>query len=658
MNPQQRIAAICCAVCIHMPLLSGRAAALEIDTQAFQHHPVRMTVGLVSLALALILIIYALTRAAVRRAKRDKSYGEGGKMRGISVPSYKKKRGNDKQYGSRFLGRMLPNYKGGKSSAESANLKGSLPLSYKESWGSRKRYGKFHFGAFLPFYKGGKSAAGEARVPKHHQPRSYETRRGRRSLGGMRFPLPLPSYKGGKSSASAADLRGTLPNSYKESRGSAKRYGSYRYGSAVSRYKGGKSAAGEGRVPIPHRPGSFGGVRRYKGPDSTWRPNLPTPSYKGGASAARGARLYTTMPTSYRKGKGAAGEAVIPVPHTPSSHGGRRSDPKGMTGWRPDLPTPSYKGGASAARAAKLYTTTPASYRKGRGAAGEAVVPVPHTPSSHSGRRLNPRPFSSTHRRAPATRDKGGWPAARANKSGGSAALSAKLYSTAPVSYRMGRGAAGEAAVPVPHTPSSHSGRRFNTRQLAGWQPDLPLPSYKGGVFAQGPGEVPTTHQPARHTGFRLSNLRFGAWRLDAPIPSYKGSFAPAKAAGLTRQAPQTHRRRFNGQRLTGKTWCIPVDSYKGGYGVAGVGKPLQALPPSYKAPWGSQRCYTGVMLAVPIRMDGSPMPSRTAMELPMSYKEPWGGSRRYTGVRFRLPIRMDGSQTQQDRAVLELNKS
>ncbi|MCD8009148.1 MAG: hypothetical protein LUF68_09530, partial [Clostridiales bacterium] len=469
MNPQQRIAAVCCAVCINMPLLSGRAAALEIDTQAFQHHPVRMTVGLVSLALALILIIYATTRAAVRRAKRDKSYGEGGKLRGVSVPSYKKKRGNDKQYGSRFLGRIMPNYKGGKSSAGNANLKDSLPLSYKESWGSQKRYGKFHFGAFLPFYKGGKSAAGEARVPTLHQPRSYEKRKGRRSLGEMRFPLPLPSYKGGKSSASSADLRGTLPDSYKESRGSAKRYGSYRYGSAISHYKGGKSAAGEARVPTAHRPGSHSGVRRYKGPDSTWRPNLPTPSYKGGASSARGAKLYTTMPARYRKGKGAAGEAVIPVAHTPSSHSGRKNDPKGMTGWRPGLPTPSYKGGASSARAAKLYTTTPASYRKGKGAAGEAIVPVAHT-------------------------------------------------------------------------PSSHSGRRGSGKQFTGWQPDLPLPSYKGGIFAQGHSEVPTTQQLPSHRGFRLSNLRFGVWRLDAPIPSYKGSFAPAKVAGFTRQAPQTHR--------------------------------------------------------------------------------------------------------------------
>ncbi|MCD7822269.1 MAG: hypothetical protein LUG64_08715, partial [Clostridiales bacterium] len=416
MNPQQRIAAVCCAVCINMPLLSGRAAALEIDTQAFQHHPVRMTVGLVSLALALILILYATTRAAIRRARRDKSYGEGGKMRGVSVPSYKKKRGNDKQYGSRFLGRVLPSYKGGKSSAGSANLKGSLPLSYKESWGSQKRYGKFHFGAFLPFYKGGKSAAGEARIPTPHRPKSYEKRKGRRSLGEVRFPLPLPSYKGGKSSASAADLRGTLPNSYKESWGSAKRYGSYRYGSAVPHYKGGKSAAGEARVPTAHRPGSFGGVRRFKSPDSTWRPNLPTPSYKGGASSARGAKLYTTMPTSYRKGKGAAGEAVIPVPHTPSSHSGRRSDPKGMTGWRPGMPTPSYKGGASSAKAAKLYTTIPASYRRGKGAAGEAVVPVPHTPSSHAGRRGGGKQFVGWRPDLPTPSYKGGASSAKAAK--------------------------------------------------------------------------------------------------------------------------------------------------------------------------------------------------------------------------------------------------
>ncbi|MCD7838413.1 MAG: hypothetical protein LUG65_05840, partial [Clostridiales bacterium] len=273
---------------------------------------------------------------------------------------------------------------------------------------------------------------------------------------------------------------------------------------------------------------------------------------------------YTATPVSYRKSRGAAGEAVIPVPHTPNSHGGRRNGGKQFVGWRPDLPTPSYKGGASAAQSAKLYTAT-------------------------------------------------------------------------PVSYRKSRGAAGEAAIPMPHTPNSHGGRRFNGKQFTGWQPDLPLPSYNG---------------------FRLSNLRFGAWRLDAPIPSYKGSFAPAKVAELTRQAPQTHRRRFNGQRLTGKTWCIPVDSYRGGYGVAGVGRPRQALPPSYKGPWGGQRRYTGVMLATPIRMDGSPRPTRTAMELPMSYKEPWGGNRRYTGVRFRLPIRMDGSPTPRSRAVVELPMS
>lgn len=126
------------------------------------------------------------------------------------------------------------------------------------------------------------------------------------------------------------------------------------------------------------------------------------------------------------------------------------------------------------------------------------------------------------------------------------------------------------------------------------------------------------------------SQKRYGKFHFGAFLPFYKGSFAPAKAAELARQAPQTHRRRFNGQRLTGKTRCIPVDSYKGGYGVASVGKPLQALPPSYKAPWGSQRRYTGAMLAMPIRMDGSPMPARTAMELPMSYKEPWGSQRRY----------------------------
>lgn len=70
-------------------LLSGQSPALNIDLQAFQHHPVRMTIGVISLVLAIILTIYTLTKARVNRAKRNKSYGSGGKMTGTSVPSYK-----------------------------------------------------------------------------------------------------------------------------------------------------------------------------------------------------------------------------------------------------------------------------------------------------------------------------------------------------------------------------------------------------------------------------------------------------------------------------------------------------------------------------------------------------------------------------------------
>jgi hypothetical protein len=171
----------------------------------------------------------------------------------------------------------------------------------------------------------------------------------------------------------------------------------------------------------------------------------------------------------------------------------------------------------------------------------------------------------------------------------------------------------------------------------------LPLPSYKGGASRAGNADL-TAQAPERYRGGSTP----GHQPMEAPAPSYKGSFAPVKEFLLLRHAPQSHRQRFS-PSLSGGALPSTVDSYKGGYGVAGVGKPLQEVPLSYKEPWGSPMRYG---LASLPRMDGSPTPTlRGLIEPPLSYKEPWGWKRRYG---FISAPRMDGSPTPELRGVIE----
>jgi hypothetical protein len=642
MSPLKRISAVISVVCLNIVLLAGKASALEIDAQAFQHHPVRMTIGIVTLVLSLILLIYVLIGPSVRQSKKNKSYGSGGRFTGLFIPSYKKGSGNDKRYGKGLLGLFFPSYKGGKSSAGNANLRSNLPMSYKESWGSQKRYGKFHFGVALPFYRGGKSVAGESTVPTPHRPSSLNKRH-QGPKNGWQGMLPNPSYKGGKSSAASADLRGALPMSYKESWGNKKRYGSFQFGVAIPSYRKSKSSAGEGVVPTPHRPASHS--KRYQNPKNGWQGMLPNPSYKGGKSSAASADLRGALPMSYKESWGSQ---------------------KRYGNFQFGVAVPSYKTGKSAASAAHLSNSAPASYHGGWAAAGEAAVPLPHRPSSHNGRRGNKTGLSGWKPAFPVPSYKGGFNTAK-------------------------------GAVPGTHNPNSHSGFRLSSLRFGFWRPDAPTPSYKGG-FNPAAGAVPNTHSPNRHTGFRLSSLRFGFWRPDAPtpsykggfsaasaadlsaaapashrapqgllqirygqqpfqlpLPSYKGGFSAAKAARVSYHSPQSYRRGFARYRLSGKNWVVPVDSYKGGYSIAGTGRPIQELPRSYREPWGSKRRY-GAVPILPIRMDGSPTPqSQVVVEPPMSYKEPWGSKARYGRITaIPTPIRMDGSPVPQSRVVVE----
>ena len=312
---------------------------------------------------------------------------------------------------------------------------------------------------------------------------------------------------------------------------------------------------------------------------------LMFPSYKGGGSSAGSADLTRSTPQSHRNGRSRAGSATLSSA-APASHRTRLRDlPRA---WIGSLPNPSYKGGASSARNADLTSAAPASHKRAgsQGRYGSFRFPLP-------------MPFY---------------------RGGTSRAKNADLTAAPPVSHRT----------------------RWRDLPRA-WMGYLPLPSYKGGASRARNADL-TAQAPERYRGGNTP----GQQPLEAPAPSYKGSFAPVKEFFLLRHAPQSRRQRFS-PSLSGGALPSTVDSYKGGYGVAGVGKPLQEVPLSYREPWGSPLRYG---LASLPRMDGSPTPTlRGLIEPPLSYKEPWGRKRRYGFI--SLP-RMDGSPTPKLRGLIE----
>lgn len=337
-----------------LALCTGSAQA--INTNPYEQYPVRTTIGIVALILAIALALFTILRSWIKAGIRRRSYGEDMRY-GTPMPSHKMAKKGRKRYGKDLrLPIHFTNYRGRKKQPASVGIPVPAELHrHRKITGRKSRYGSKLVAVSTQRYTGGASRATSARFV-HTDPLSHKgTRRSQRRFGVPSLPVKQAAYKGGGSVAKPARFESTLPLSHRGRAKASKYYGGKLHAKPVKAYKGGESVAKPakfglaapkvhhgnkaekrlygGRLAIEDYTGYKGKRRTVPGEDPVIRIRVE----RGRANIKRyGGKIQFTSQANY--------EGNQPIVRIPDSYAKRG---KVTPGKPPVVPLPdlSYKGG-------------------------------------------------------------------------------------------------------------------------------------------------------------------------------------------------------------------------------------------------------------------------------------------------------------------------
>ena len=225
-----------------LALCTGSAQA--INTNPYEQYPVRTTIGIVALILAIALALFAILRSWIKAGIRRRSYGADMRY-GTPMPSHKMAKKGRKRYGKNLrLPIHFTNYRGRKKNPASVGIPVPAELHrHRKITGRKSRYGSKLVAVSTQRYTGGASHATSARFV-HTDPLSHKgSRRSKRRFGVPSLPVKQAAYKGGGSVAKPARFESTMPLSHRGRAKASKYYGGKLHAKPVTSYKGGESVA-------------------------------------------------------------------------------------------------------------------------------------------------------------------------------------------------------------------------------------------------------------------------------------------------------------------------------------------------------------------------------------------------------------------------------
>ena len=284
-----------------LALCTGSAQA--INTNPYEQYPVRTTIGIVALILAIALALFAILRSWIKAGIRRRSYGADMRY-GTPMPSHKMAKKGRKRYGKNLrLPIHFTNYRGRKKNPASVGIPVPAELHrHRKITGRKSRYGSKLVAVSTQRYTGGASHATSARFV-HTDPLSHKgSRRSKRHFGVPSLPVKQAAYKGGGSVAKPARFESTMPLSHRGRAKASKYYGGKMFAKPVTSYKGGGSVAKPARfestMPLSHR-GRAKASKYYGGKLHA----KPVTSYKGGESVAKPAKFGLAAPKVHHGNK-------------------------------------------------------------------------------------------------------------------------------------------------------------------------------------------------------------------------------------------------------------------------------------------------------------------------------------------------------------------
>ena len=197
-----------------LALCAGSAQA--INTNPYEQYPVRTTIGIVALVLAIVLALFTILRSWIKAGIRRRSYGEDMRY-GTPMPSHKMAKKGRKRYGRKLhLPIHFTNYRGRKKQPASVGIPVPAELHrHRKITGRKSRYGSKLVAVSTQRYTGGASRATSARFV-HTDPLSHKgSRRSQRRFGVPSLPVKQAAYKGGGSVAKPARFESTMPLSHR-----------------------------------------------------------------------------------------------------------------------------------------------------------------------------------------------------------------------------------------------------------------------------------------------------------------------------------------------------------------------------------------------------------------------------------------------------------
>ena len=284
-----------------LALCAGSAQA--INTNPYEQYPVRTTIGIVALVLAIVLALFTILRSWIKAGIRRRSYGEDMRY-GTPMPSHKMARKSRKRYGKDLrLPIHFTNYRGRKKQPASVGIPVPAEIHrHRKITGRKSRYGSKLVAVSTQRYTGGASRATSARFV-HTDPLSHKgSRRSQRRFGVPSLPVKQAAYKGGGSVAKPARFESTMPLSHRGRAKASKYYGGKLHAKPVTSYKGGGSVAKPARfestMPLSHR--GRAKVSKYYGGKMFAK---PVKAYKGGESVAKPAKFGLAAPKVHHGNK-------------------------------------------------------------------------------------------------------------------------------------------------------------------------------------------------------------------------------------------------------------------------------------------------------------------------------------------------------------------
>ena len=337
-----------------LALCTGSAQA--INTNPYEQYPVRTTIGIVALILAIALALFAILRSWIKAGIHRRSYGADMRY-GTPMPSHKMAKKGRKRYGKNLrLPIHFTNYRGRKKNPASVGIPVPAELHrHRKITGRKSRYGSKLVAVSTQRYTGGASHATSARFV-HTDPLSHKgSRRSKRRFGVPSLPVKQAAYKGGGSVAKPARFESTMPLSHRGRAKASKYYGGKLHAKPVTSYKGGESVAKPakfglaapkvhhgnkaekrlygGRLAIEDYTGYKGKRRTVPGEDPVIRIRVE----RGRANLKRyGGKIQFTSQANY--------EGNQPIVRIPDSYAKRGKVTPGKPPVVP-LPDRSYKGG-------------------------------------------------------------------------------------------------------------------------------------------------------------------------------------------------------------------------------------------------------------------------------------------------------------------------